>query len=113
MAIDLYFSEDQIERLVQAAETAAYSYCYSSGYLSHAEQLAKQEKEDNPLITGSYALGTTFPESVKQVEEMDEESLTKLLRSVMTAAKESGVYDRYLDEHIKQQMHFDKELNKK
>jgi hypothetical protein len=101
MAINIDIDQDQTERLVQALETAAYSYCFATGYLSHAEALAKKGEEDNPPAVdssqGSYALSMFFPEQVKQVVEMDEESLTKLLRSVMTAAKESGVYDGYIN----------------
>jgi hypothetical protein len=117
MAINIEFSEDQTERLLQALETAAYSYCYATGYLSHAESLAKQEEKDNPLIVGtypegSYSLSATFPEQVKQVTEMDEESLTKLLRSVMRAAKESGVYDNYISNHLDEHLNFTEELKK-
>jgi hypothetical protein len=48
MAIDVYLTDDQTERLVNAAESALYAYTYATGYLQHAQELAEKD-EVTPL----------------------------------------------------------------
>lgn len=97
MPINIDFDYSQTERIIAALEAVAYSYAWKTGYLQHAEELAKKDTYSLSGKQGSYALTDDFPSTVKQVLEMDEESLTKLLRSAMNAARDSGVYSEYFD----------------